>query len=162
MKHNLLLLALLPLLLFLTGCPYNSKVALSEPKIALDKALLGEWRSDKEPNDSSVMKVFEFNPNEYSIVIVDKSDNKTTVDYYRAFITSVADRKLLNLESLKSKGDYNFCSYIVDGNQLTVKVVSDIAVKEKYPSSKALAKAFAVKINDKDFFEDGLVFKRVK
>lgn len=162
MKPTLLILALLPLLLLLTGCPYNSKIPLSEPKVAIDKTLLGEWKNDKAPNDSSLIKIFEFNPYEYSIVVVDKSDHKTTVDYYRAFITSVAGQKLLNLESLKSKGEFNFCSYAVEENLLTVKVVSDIAVKEKYISSKTLVNAFAQKIHDKDFFESGLVFRKIK
>jgi hypothetical protein len=45
---------------------------------------------------------------------------------------------------------------------LSIKVVSDIALKEKYPTSKALIKAFAQKIHDKDFYESGLAFRKVK
>src|SRR4051812_42057729 len=115
MKKNRLLLLVLPILLLLTGCPYNSAIPLSVvPSTPIDKALLGEWKSKAEPNDSSVMTVYEFNKNEYSIVIVDRTDLKLTVDHYRAFLTPVAGKVLLNLENLKEKGSYNFCSYAVE------------------------------------------------
>ncbi len=161
MKKSLLLLVL-PLVFLLTGCPYNSKIPLSVPKTPIDRALVGEWKSNEEPNDSSSMKVFEFNSKEYFILIVDKSDNKTTVDAYRAYLSPVAGRNLLNLENMKAKGEFSFCSYTLEGNSLKIKMVSDVSVKEKYESSKTMKKAFAKKIVMPDFFENELVFFRKK
>jgi hypothetical protein len=160
MKRKIILPVLLPLLLFLTGCPYNSKIPLSIPKQPVDKALLGEWKNAKEPNDSSVLKIYEFNANEYALVIIDKTNNDSSVELLRAFLTPVGDKLLLNVESFKTRGEFNFCSYTLEGSTLKIKVVSDIVMKEKYESSKTMAKAFAKKMNDKDFFESELVFTK--
>lgn len=163
MKKQFLLPVLFTLLLLLTGCPYNSKIPLSAvPKQPIDKALLGEWGNAKEPEDSSVLTIYAFNQYEYAILILDKSNNKTTAELTRAFLTPVGGKMLLNLESLKSKGDFNFCTYSLEGDTLKVKVVSDIVMKEKFESSKAMAKAFAKKIDNKDFYESELVFVKVK
>lgn len=163
MRKQILLPVLLPLLLLLTGCPYNSKIPLSAvPKQPIDRALLGEWKNAKEPADSSVLTIYEFNKNEYALVILDKSNTKISVEASRAFLTPVGGKLLLNVESLKTKGEYNFCSYTLEGPILKIKVVSDIVMKEKYESSKTMAKAFAKKMNDKDFFESELVFTKNK
>ncbi len=158
---NILLLLLFPLLLLLTGCPYYSEVPLSAvPKKPIDTLLLGAWTidSDKPEADSGEMKIIAFNKMEYYIDILGLSNGKIEIDRYRAFVTPVGPMNILNLEDLKQKGSYTFLRYKTDGKKLEVEIVSDECVKDKYPNSKTLMKAFTQKINDKTFFEEGLKF----
>ena len=162
MKKLVILLLLSPLLLLLTGCPYNSKVPLSAvPKIPIDKSLLGTWKSFDD-KDSTEMKVLEFNSKEYYVYIRSVSKGALEVDHYRAYISVVGKEKIVNFEDLKQKGEFNFFRYKQEGDKIKVQVVSDVAVKDKYASPKSMTKAFSKKINEKDFFESELVFVRKK
>ncbi len=162
MRNKILLIAILPLCMLLTGCPYNSKVPLSETsKEPIDRTLLGEWKSSKDPADSARLSIYEFNKNEYAITIVDHDAKGVSIDYYRAYLTPVAGKMLLNMENLKSKGEFNFFSYSIEGSSLNVRIVSDVEMKKKYDTPKALKKAFAESIHNKGFFEVGPVFTRV-
>ena len=165
MKKTLIFIPLIAMIVLLTGCPYHSKIPLSKlPDTSIDKSLLGIWTAviKKEDADSVEMRVYEFNEKEYYINIKAVSGAKIETDRYRVFISSVGTIRLLNVEDLEQKGDFNFFRYQLDGDTLKVAMVSDVSIKEQYTSPKAMSKAFAEKINDKDFFENELVFVKKK
>ncbi len=159
MKKIFFLSSLFSLLLLLTGCPYYSKVPLTEiPKAPIDTALLGTWASDeiKTGADTGEIKIIAFNKNEYYIDLLGLNKGKIEIERYRAYITPVGKINILNLEDLKEKGNYSFLSYKINGNKLVLEIVSDECIKEKYKTSKDLLKAFSKKINDTTFFESGI------
>jgi hypothetical protein len=159
MKKILPVFVVLSFLLLLTGCPYNSKVPLTETsKIPIDKALLGIWKTYED--DSSEAKIFEFNKTEYYIEIKDITNGKPELTRYRAYISKVGTYNLINIENLKYKGDYNFFRYKIEGNELRVETVSDVLITGVYKDSKNLMNAFIKEINKKDFFESEIKFKR--
>ncbi|HVD96754.1 MAG TPA: hypothetical protein VNB90_01035 [Cytophagaceae bacterium] len=165
MNRSALFILLFSLVFLLTGCPYNSDIPLSEtPNVAIDKALLGSWqlKEDVEKKDSSVLKIYSFNKTEYSIIVEDKSKAYTTVEAYRAFATTVEGVNLINLEKLDYKGKFNFFNYKIEGDILKIKIVSDVNVKDHYTSSKAMVKAFAEKMKEKEFFEGEIILVRKK
>ncbi len=164
MKKLVTFLPFLAMMTLLTGCPYNSKIPLSKPDTPIDKALLGVWSAviEKGDADSVEMKVYEFNEKEYYIDIKAVSGAKIEIDRYRVFSSPVGTTRLLNVEDLEHKGEFNFFRYQLNGNTLKVDMVSDVSVKTPYSSSKAMSKAFAEKINGKDFFENELTFLKKK
>jgi hypothetical protein len=163
MKNIIILFLIFPLLFILSGCPYYSKVPLTEmPKTSIDTLLLGTWKIDenKPEADSGEMKIIKFNPNEYYIEMFGLNRGKIEIDRYRAYITPVGKTNLLNLEDLKTKGTYSFFRYKLSGNKLDIEIVSDECIKEDYTTSKELLKVFTKKINDTTFFESGIKFVR--
>jgi hypothetical protein len=160
MKKIVTFLPFLAMMALLTGCPYNSKIPLSKPATLIDKSLLGVWSAviEKGDADSVEMKVYEFNEKEYYIDIKAVSGTKVEIDRYRVFASPIGTTRLLNVEDLEHKGEFNFFRYQLNGNTLKIDMVSDVSVKMPYSSAKAMSKAFAEKISAKDFFENELVF----
>ena len=162
MKKVVPFLVVLPMLLLLTGCPYNSKVPLSNtPKVAVDANLLGTWQTVND-KDSIDMKIFSFNSLEYYIDVRPTLKNSSEISRYRTFVSMVGKEKIVNMEDLDKKGEYNFFSYKLEGDLLRVQLVSDVSVKEVYLTSKKMNKAFSKKIGEKDFYESEMKFVRKK
>ncbi len=162
MRKIVSLLAFLPLMLLLTGCPYNSKIPLSKiPKIPIDKTLLGTWQTVNE-KDSMNMTILEFNSMEYFIDVRPTSNKSNEVSRYRAYSSKVGDYKIMNIEDLSRKKEYNFFRYILEGDFIKIQMVSDVVVKEGYDTPKSMTKAFVKKSGEKGFFEEDIKFIRKK
>lgn len=162
MKKIATLLTVFLILVLFTACPYNSKIPLStQPKLAIDNALVGDWRSLND-KDSLDMKVMGFNQNEYFIDIRPADKMSEEVSRYRAFLSNVGDEKFISIEELKKKNEFNFFSYKIESDVLTIRMVSDVVVKEVYESPKKMTKAFLKMKNGKDFYETEIKFKRKK
>ena len=164
MRKEYFILLVLPFTLLLTGCPYRSPVPLSEtPKLSVDKALLGTWVVDGKLDkdiDSVEVRICSFSEKEYYIEMLEVSKTKIKIDRHRGFVSVLGKDMIMNMEDIDSKGSYLFFQYKVKGDKLDISIVSDVAVKQVYTSSKAMAKAFAGIVGSKDFYETPLKLVR--
>jgi len=143
----------LPLILFLTGCPYSADVPLDEATEKVNNDYMGKWvkkssLSEDNPKYYMVSKkdathyVFE----EYNYSSNDKKYNK---DMYVGHTTTIGNVVFLNLEK---DGKYYFYKIVLtsDKKNFTLFEVTD-NIDEKFLKSSEL-KAFFDKYKDLSFF----------
>jgi len=118
----------LPLLVLLTGCPYESRNPLSLPAEAkIDNKLIGKWKlEDKEKGDAGLVTISRFNNTELLIIL--EEDGKKEQEMMRGFVTSIAGEKFLNLQDIKGGYEarrWTFARYTTGDCILTYRILND-------------------------------------
>lgn len=159
MKNIIILFILFIFSFSFYGCPYDSKVAIDEPGIKVDKSYSGIWVNKGGTTQYLVTKLDEFHLKIAQLPYVsnepDAKDSKDTTFYYAHF-SNIKDVSFINI-SQKSKND-------VQGNEhyylykFSVKSEKEISltevtsnIKEKFSTSDKLKK-FIEKYMDLSFF----------
>ncbi len=150
----------LVMLLFLSGCPYESREplgALADGKI--DGKLLGRWKyEDKEHKEAGFITISRFNDRELLIVI--EENGKKIPDMMRGFVTMVEGRNFLNLQELKGAyGDRKWIivNYKTDDGSLTYRVVNDSLARasgDKAPTSRQLFELIRKNLTNSDIYDE--------
>jgi hypothetical protein len=149
------LLAAVMFLLY--GCPYDSEVPLTRSEDAtIDAELLGKWiYRNRTTADAGMLTIAPFNEHEFLIIL--REDGKNGRDYYRAFVSSIDGVKFLNLQTIKptaEKKSWTLVSYAISNGELTIRIVEDKLIKEKFSSSPALRGFVKANLKNKDLFGD--------
>jgi hypothetical protein len=159
MKKSILLFVLLSLTILFYGCPYESKVAIDEPSIKVDKSYNGEWGFKNGSTKYLVSKLDDYHLKITQLPAETKeADAKYTQDTvtYIAHFSKIKDISFLNV-SQKSKydepGKNNFYLYkfsVKGENEIVLTEVTSF-IKEKFSTSDKL-KAYIEKYMDLSFF----------
>lgn len=168
MKRVLFALTISLILLLLTACPYDSKIALNtyEESLKLKKALYGDWTcfngdgSKEEVQIGKGMKqVYNIRHNAY-----DNLNKKGEYNYYRGFMTVIKEVEILNLE--RKDGNYNFYKYeLKSPDELHVLAIGEEYVKGNYkkaegPDLESLRAFIESNVSEPDMFEEPMRFFR--
>jgi hypothetical protein len=179
-KKKLSLLFLAPLLLILQGCPYQSKVPISEVGESVQKNLLGTYFETKDIDKPIQFRDrYEINKEKNNQLLINKLtyseyDKKWSGEVFIAHLSEVNNEQFLNLkkvdeietendnnesldendnsESLDNISDEKFYLYKIyfDGAILKIKGISK-NITEEFTDSKSL-QDFISKNQDKSFF----------
>ena len=155
-------------LVMLTGCPYETKVALGKSDACtIDSALLGEWMgadtcTTGEHPDSIYMNIFAFNGTEYYIRFGEKANGVIKdKDNLRAFETKIGKVRFMNVIGLGEKS-WLICRFAVADDRLKVSYLTDKLIKQKFSTSEELNQFVTKYISDKNLTEGDLTFIRQK
>jgi hypothetical protein len=163
--RSLGVLAILFILPFLWGCPYESKVPLDKNcKAEIDPALLGVWKST-EKGESFTMTIQTFN--EHELLILGTEAGKVQPDAIRAFVTIIKDERFLNVQEIKDQPDKRgwwLVKYTISGDTLTAWTVDDKLFTKPITSSRALYRFVKKNLGNKELYGDTspTVLQRVK
>jgi hypothetical protein len=158
-------LAILLVLPFLWGCPYESKVPLGKScRAEIDQALLGEWRST-EKGESFIMTIKQFN--EHELLILGTEQGKVQPDVMRGFVTTIKDEGFLNVQEIKEPVDKRgwwLAKYSISGDTLTAWTVDEKLFTEPIASSRALYRFVKKNLGNKELYGDArpMVLQRVR
>ena len=148
--------ALLLLLLFLSGCPYESDFPLSGIKQELDPVLIGTWRSPKTGQaDSGTLVVVPFNDRELLLIVRDEGE--ADVDLYRAFGSRVRGKTFLNVQEINLSAKARpwwFVHYAVNQDKLTIKIVEDTLFSREIGTPRALRAFIGRNLFHPELFSD--------
>jgi len=167
MKRKKVLSALCGVILLfgMTGCPYNSKVPLSDPqKSVIDTTLLGKWVTFHNGKSASAdtLMIMKFNDHEYLIVFTQTKGGKCLSDFGRGFNTIINNVNILNFAGLEEPANFNFSRYLITGDFLITSSASDQFIKEKFSSSNEFFNFFKNNMDKERFFETADTLKKVK
>jgi hypothetical protein len=163
--RSLGVLAILLILPFLWGCPYDSKVPLDKScKAEIDPALLGEWKNTDQAEPFTVI-IQRFNEHELLIMGIEKG--KVQADVIRAFVTTVKGERFLNVQEIKAPPDqrgWYLVKYTISGDTLTAWTVDDKLFTEPITSSRQLHRFVKKNLGNKGLYGDSppMVLQRVK
>jgi hypothetical protein len=155
------------MLLMLYGCPYDSEVPLTSSEDALiDTELIGNWTfRGKTPAEAGMMTISPFN--EHELLIIMREEGKCERDYYRAFVSIIDGVKFLNVQTIKPVSEtrsWTLVNYSISNSELTIRIVEDKLIKEKFSSSTALREFIKIHLKNTDLYNenDGLALNFVK
>jgi hypothetical protein len=166
MKKLFLFFSPVLLMIFLTGCPYSSKVALSDPANSnIDTLLLGEWYGNKITDSSDLvdLNIQKFNEHEYLIEYrMKNAKNQTNSENWRGFSTRIKNKNFMSVNVVGEPDAFVFYKYEIKDGVLKISYASDELIKQQFATSKELVEYFEKNMDTKKFFEKELVFKRKK
>jgi hypothetical protein len=114
------------LIIGLSGCPFTSRVPLSDPGAARpDSGIIGTWRTqDPETGEWNAITILPFNDHEMVGFAPDGTGGK--VDAFRMFQTAIGGENFLSFRQLGGEDEeWYFARYQVDGDTLRLKIVDD-------------------------------------
>jgi len=165
MKKGAYKLSIVALLLFaLTGCPYDSDIALSNSEYSqIDPILLGSWYATniKTDNDTIEINIIDFNMHEYLIEYKEiESDGDVQMTNLRGYITAIGNKKIMNIHELGSTNRITYYRYNVAHDRLIVAYASDHFVKGDFKGQEELNNFFTQHIDQEELFEKDIIFTK--
>jgi hypothetical protein len=144
MKNLLKLSWLLPMVVLLTACPYESVVPIAEPNAPIDANLLGKWYKEGETemeNPSEYYRIRRNSANTYEIIKMEFSSSEETYtsETYISHLTILKDAKGKSYTFLNMKKDGKYYLHRIElvGNSFTLYEVTD-NIDEKFNTSAEL------------------------
>lgn len=160
---------LLPLMLSLQACVYESAVPLGDPDPAsFDEALIGDWLPAEEASElrtaadtqAALLHVRRGSGPEYAITR-DRRDDEIRG---RAFITEVDDVRFLNILDLdEAEPLFAFARYRVEGDTLRLQFIADRSGSEErgmsgeFATSAELRAAVRARLHDPQLYEEDAI-----
>lgn len=158
--------ALLPLIsILLFGCPYDSKIPLSEPEQKTDKRFLGKWQSEDEVYNTYT--IAPLNSREYSII---QKTSTGDIHKYIGFISVIKGASFLNAYSDSTKSYYLYrLKFDSSADEMTVMPFARNLPKKFNDFPKKLSDTQALNdfvwrnMNLRDFYDidEQSVFKKI-
>ena len=162
MKKLLVLLAAV----FVVGCDYTTPL-VTTPDMNIDKSLLGLWQTKGDDGTPVHLLVLPLDDKEY---LVSYSSTAKDGIFARACLCQTDGKTLVQLKwfgNAEGKpaddGDhrvYQFMSYSLSGDKLSVRSLNTDVVSGDTASAKALAKAIADNRNNPKLFKGAVVFTK--
>jgi hypothetical protein len=149
----------------LAGCEYTVPL-VTAPRMEIDKSVLGLWQRTTEDGKTEQLLVLPLDKNEYLVSY--PSDSKEGM-FARACLCRTAGLTLVQLKWFgtaegKLPDDnrvYQFASYSMTGDKLTVRLLNSDVVNKDVASKKELAKSIAANKDNPKLFKEGMVFSKV-
>lgn len=150
----------------LTGCDYTVPLVTS-PEIEIDRSVLGLWQTSKAEGGTEQLLVLPLDKCEY---LVSYPSGAKDAMFARACLCRTAGMMLVQLKWLGTAEGalpddnrvFQFVSYSVKGDVLTIRLLNTDLVKSDAASTKELAKAIAGNKDNPGLFKEGMVFTKVK
>lgn len=144
MRPALTFSLLIGLAVMLCSCPYESYVPLDETASSyINTDLLGTWRYENYPNDSTEVSFYK--KSDYEYYVEAKLPYQNTYSHYSftGYFCHVKDGVLLNL---KEESGANYVAAIwLNSKHLTIKALSENITDKQFSTSSEF-KAFIEKI----------------
>jgi hypothetical protein len=161
MKKLLILLASL----LLVGCDFTVPL-VTTPAIEIDKSVLGLWEAKGDDGKIEQLTVLALDKNEYLVSYPSASKDGM---FARACLCRADNRTLIQLAwignaSGKPMDDnriYQFLSYTVSDDKLTVRLLNSEVVNKDATSSQDLTKSIAANRDNPALFREAAVFTKV-
>jgi hypothetical protein len=150
------------LLLLLSGCPYESKVPLSNPdRFPVNSKLIGLWSGS---GDSLTVLVMPFNATEYYIELHEVGDDE--IGRIRAFAFEIAGQRFLHYNELTLDGAparFSFVRFTLSGDTLlSLRIIEDAIVPESLQTdSKGLIKFIESHLDDPKLYDSEFLLRRI-
>ncbi len=149
----------------LIGCEYTVPLVRT-PRLEIDKSVLGLWQRSTEDGKTEQLLVLPLDKKEYLVSY--PSDAKDGM-FARACLCRTDNKTLVQLKWFgtaegKLPDDnrvYQFLSYSISGDKLTVRLLNSDVVNKDVVSTKELAKSIAANRDNPNLFKDGMVFTKV-
>jgi hypothetical protein len=142
-------------MLAMTGCPYESKVPLSDScSSSIDPELLGTWVFRKPGNDNDTLDVMKFSDHEYYVET--RSAGKKFIKSStraRAFITNINHNGFINYCEVGNPDEWIFFKYSIHNNLLILLSPSDEYIKQPLQTSEENYQFFLKNLNKEGFYE---------
>ena len=165
LNRSLLNLAIVLLSVILSGCPFQSKIALNKnDAITVDKNLLGRWtcKNIKEEDELIELTVEQLNDKEYIFTFQVTEPNKETErENWKGFTVEIKGQKIINVETKTNEPEYDFYRYKIKGNTLRVAYVSDNFIADNsFSTEKELRDFLEKNIKSRKLFEKEIILMR--
>lgn len=140
MKKSILFCFLFLIAISFYGCPYDTKVPISEPEIKINDSYLGVWTVKNMKTKYRLTK-----EDEYHILITSMNVDSTSKDTtkYSAYFSRIDNVTFLNIRNI-SKGSFvdsdSYFLYrfeVISNNEIKTNEVTN-NIKEKFTSSGEL------------------------
>jgi len=162
MKNILLMI----LCCLLVSCEYTVPL-VKKPTIDIDRSIVGLWQRPAKDGKMEHLLVLPLDKQEYLVSYPSTSDEAM---FARACLGRVKGMTLVQLkwfgtaQALVPDDDevYQFASYSVTGNKLTVSLLNSGVIPKDVASTEALVKAIAANKAATNLFRDSMVFTRIK
>lgn len=149
----------------LVGCDFTVPL-VTTPSIEIDKSVLGLWQIVDTDKKTEQLLVLPLDKNEY---LVSYPANTNDGMFARACLCRTGDKTLVQLKWFgtadgKASDDnrvYQFLSYTVAGDKLTIRMLNADAVNKDASSSEELAKSIAANKDKTNLFGEAGVFTKV-
>ena len=147
----------------LMGCDYVVPL-VKTPALAIDNAVMGLWQPAKT-NDAEALLVLPLDTHQY---LVEYHAGDKDALFAKACLCRVGGKTLVQLEWFgtaegtlpDNKVVFQFASYSVKGDELTVRLLNADVVKKDAATSDDLAKRIVENIGNPDCFREPMVFRR--
>ena len=151
---------------FLIGCEFTVPL-VDEPTTKINPALLGLWQHSKKDGKVEKLLILPLGEREY---LVSWPANVKDALFARVCLTEPGDIPLAQLKWFgTAEGTppddervYQFATYAVDDQQLTVRMLNADLVGRDAPSSEALKAAIIQNKAAADLFRESMVFRKVQ
>jgi hypothetical protein len=149
----------------LVGCDYTVPL-VTAPGIEIDKSVLGLWQTPTEDGKTEQLLVLPLDNNEYLVSY--PSDAKDGM-FARACLCRTDDKILVQLKWFGTaegklpddKRVFQFVSYSISDDKLTVRLLNSDVVKKDVASTKELAESIAANRDKPNLFKKAMVFTKV-
>jgi hypothetical protein len=150
----------------LAGCEYTVPV-VKKPAIDIDRAIVGLWQRPAKDGKIEHLLVVPLDKQEYLVSYPSNSDEAM---FARACLGRVKDITLVQLKWFATAQAalpddnkvYQFASYSVSGDKLTVRMLNSDVISKDVASTDALIKAIAANKAATNLFRESMVFTRIK
>lgn len=150
----------------LAGCEYTTPLA-REPKLPIDKALIGLWERQKTGDKTESLLVLPLNDREY---LVSFPAGTPDAMFGKACLWSESGLTLVQLDWFgtakaglpRDKRTFQFAAYSAGGETLKFRMLSTAVVPENTASPSELAELIVRNRDDADLFREEMTFTRVK
>jgi hypothetical protein len=150
----------------LVGCDYTVPL-VNRPEIGIDSGVIGLWQGAQGEGQREGLLVLPLNKQEYMVSFPASSTNAM---FARACLCRTARKNLVQLEWFgtaqaklpEDKRVFQFVTYSVTGDTLTLRLLNADLVKRDVKSSEELAKAIANSEDNPNLFRGEMVFTKVK
>ena len=150
----------------LIGCDYTVPL-VKTPALNTDPALIGLWQHTKPDGQVEDLTILPLGPQEYLVSFPAGSKDSM---FARACLCRVADKVLVQLEWIgDEKGKtvedgraYQFASYTVTGNALTVRMLNTDIVSKNVKTTPELVEAITANKAKSDLFKEETLYSKVK
>lgn len=151
---------------FVVGCEFTVPL-VDKPAVDINPALLGIWQRTQEDGKVEKLLILPLSEREY---LVSWPASVEDALFARACLTSAGDTPLAQLRWFGSaKGElmeddrvYQFATYAVDDQKLTIRMLNADLVGRDAPSTEALIAAIARHKAAPDLFLESMVFHKVQ
>jgi hypothetical protein len=148
----------------LVGCDFTVPL-VTTPRIEIDKSVIGLWQTSTEDGKIEQLLVLPLDNKEYLVSYPTTKDGM----FARACLCRTDGKTLVQLKWFgNAEGNppddnrvYQFLSYSVSGDKLTIRMLNSDVVNKDATSTKELAKSIAANRDNPNLFKPGGVFTKV-
>ncbi len=151
--------------LIIAGCEYAVPLP-NAPNIDIDRSVLGLWQTTKNDGRTEDLLVLPLGEQKYMISFPSGTKNSM---FALACLWRDKGMTLVQLnwfgtaqaEIPKDDRTYQFASYLVEGDEMRIRMLNKEVVNENIGSSKELAKAILDNRTNTRLFRDEMLFKKI-